>query len=88
MKASYLATGLTTRVHKRTNTLPHNVLSFDEVKNVIRFLNHYSEAHAILLPGRIPGYKRDDIQLLPSSTTKKVCLKQLSNKLTLITCAL
>ena len=63
MKASYLASGLTTRVHKRTNTLPHNVLSFDEEKNV---LNHYSEAHAILLPGRIPGYKHDDIQLLPT----------------------
>ena len=26
--------------------------------------------HAILLPGRIPGYKKDNIQLLPSSTTK------------------
>ena len=26
--------------------------------------------NAILLPGRIPGYRRDDIQLLPSSTTK------------------
>ena len=23
------------------------------------------------LPGRIPGYKRDDIKLLPSSTTKR-----------------
>ena len=28
--------------------------------------------NAMLLPGRIPGYKKDTIQLLPSSTTKKV----------------
>ena len=27
--------------------------------------------HAILLPWRIPGYKRDDVKFLPSSTTKK-----------------
>ena len=28
------------------------------------------EANAMVLPGRVPGYKRSDIQLLPSSTTK------------------
>ena len=28
--------------------------------------------NAIHLPGRIPGYKKDTIQLLPSSTTKNV----------------
>jgi hypothetical protein len=31
----------------------------------------YAESNAILLPGCIPGYKRDDIPLLPSSTAKK-----------------
>jgi hypothetical protein len=30
----------------------------------------YVESNTILLRGRIPGYKWDDIQLLPSSTTK------------------
>ena len=28
------------------------------------------EANAMVLPGRVPGYKRSDIQLLPSSTRK------------------
>ena len=37
----------------------------------MRFLLTYSEEHFLLLPGRIPGYKRSDIQLLPSSTTKR-----------------
>ena len=29
-----------------------------------------TESNAMVLPGRVPGYKRSDIQLLPSSTTK------------------
>ena len=37
-----------------------------------QFLKSYTEENAILLPGRIPGYKRDDIKLLPSSCSKKV----------------
>lgn len=43
----------------------------EDVKNVIQFIMQYAEANAILLPGRVPGYKRDDIQILPSSTTKR-----------------
>ena len=74
IKASYLANGVTTRVHGNTNRLPHNALTFVEIKNVVRFINSYADIHAILLPGRIPGFKRDDLQLLPSSTTKKVII--------------
>lgn len=70
----YIATGLLARTHGNTNRLPKNALTFTEVKNVVKFLENYAEAHAILLPGRIPGYKRTDLQLLPSSTTKKVIL--------------
>ena len=29
-----------------------------------------TEANAMVIPGRVPGYNRSDIQLLPSSTTK------------------
>ena len=38
---------------------------------VIQFLLTYAEQHALLLPGRIPGYSRSDIQLLPSSVSKR-----------------
>lgn len=72
LKAHYLSCGLTTRQHGNTNRLPHNTISFTETKAVVRYLKAYAEDNAILLPGRIPGYKRDDLQLLPSSTTKKV----------------
>ena len=70
--ASFLATGLTPRVHGNTRRLPKQL---EEVKNLVTFLTNYAEKNAILLPGRIPGYKRDDLQLLPSNTTKKVLFR-------------
>jgi hypothetical protein len=76
VKQHYLATGLTTRRHGNTRRLPANALSFRETQNALKFLHAYAESNAILLPGRIPGYKRDDLQLLPSSTTKKVCINR------------
>ena len=72
LKASYLATGLTTRIHGNVRRTPKHALKLYEVKNLVTFLNNFAEKNAILLPGRIPGYKRDDLQLLPSNTTKKV----------------
>ena len=71
LKASFLATGLTMRVHGNTRRLPKHALKLDEVKNLVTFLSNYAEENAIL-PGWIPGYKQDDLQLLPSNTTKKV----------------
>ena len=43
-----------------------------DIKNVVSYILHYAEDHTVLLPGRIPGYKRDDLQFLPSSTRKRV----------------
>ena len=51
------------------HTLPYNCKVY-----AVTFLQNFAEANAILLPGRIPGYKRDDMQLLPSSMTKKVLI--------------
>ena len=43
------------------------------------FTLHIIEANVMVLPGRVPGYKSSDIQLLPSSTTKQkkygICTK-------------
>lgn len=39
----------------------------DTLQHVITFLENYV---AIALPGRVPGFKRTDIKLLPSSATK------------------
>ena len=72
IKKHYLEHGMETRVHKDTRRLPHNALSFDEITSVVKFIENYAEQHAILLPGRIPTYKRDDMKLLPFSASKKV----------------
>ena len=69
IKRSWLEKGLLPRV--REKVVPHNTTKLSDIKNLVRFILQYAEEHAILLPGRIPGYKRDDIQLLPSSTTKR-----------------
>ena len=47
-----------------------HALELDDVRRVVRFVLNYAEQHAIILPGRIPGFKRDDIKALPSDVTK------------------
>lgn len=71
LRGSYLSEGLVPRVHGNTGRAPAHALVMGDVRNIITFVAQYAEANAILLPGRVPGYKRDDIEILPSSTTKK-----------------
>ena len=62
-------------MHGNTKRLPHNHLTHAVITNVTEFLKNYAGENAILLPGRVPGHKRDDIKLLPSSCSKKVSTK-------------
>ena len=70
-KSHYLANGLVSRRDGNTGRVPRNALSLEDVQHVVQFILHYAEANAILLPGRIPAYKKDDMQLLPCSTTRR-----------------
>ena len=70
LQQSLKENGLAPRRHGNLRRLPPNTISFIDTQRVVEFLQTYAEANAILLPGRIPGYKRTDVQLLPSSTTK------------------
>ena len=72
VRKSYLENGLAPRTHGNSNRVPHNALSYTDLCNLVKFIQNYAEQHAILLPGRIPTYKRDDYKLLPSSDSKKV----------------
>ena len=69
IKASFERDGLVPRQHRSHK--PRRALRLADIQYVVTFITNYAEDHAILLPGRIPGYKRDDVILLPSSTTKK-----------------
>jgi hypothetical protein len=63
--------GLTARIHGNTKRKPKHAFSFESVEFLVKFIFNYSEQHALLLPGRVPNYKRSDLQLLPSSDTKR-----------------
>ena len=71
LMANVRSNGLTPRVHGNMRRRPRHALSFNSTEHVVRFLHIYAEEHAMLLPGRIPGYPRTDIQLLPSSLSKR-----------------
>ena len=68
IKASFESNGL--HPHKCPYVKPRHALRLADIEYVVSFVRNYAEDNAILLPGRIPGYKRDDLVLLPSSTTK------------------
>ena len=68
---SLIENGLTPRVHGNTKRLPVHTITLKSVEYVVRFLLNFAEQHALLLP----GYSRDDIKLLPSSTTKRAIWK-------------
>ena len=70
LKDHYEDNGISLRVHGNHGRLPPNATSQvvnEEVKN---FLTNYVKENAVLLPGRIPGFKKEDIKLLSSSKTK------------------
>ena len=72
LKDSYLANGLETRVHGNREDLPYNQMTHIAISHIVKFLKNYAEENAILLPGQIHDYKRDNTKLLPSSRSKKV----------------
>lgn len=72
LKKHYVENGVELRVHKNTKRPPSHAATYEDIVSLMTFLQNYAEANAILLPGRIPAYKRDDLKLLPSNTSKKV----------------
>ena len=70
LKDHYGENGISLRVHGNRKRLPHNTTPQAVNEDVKSFLTNYVEENAVLLPGRIPGFKNDDIKLLSSSDTK------------------
>ena len=76
LQSHYGSNGLTPRVHKNKKRLPHNTTPFSTVQDIVQFLLNLAQEQGLVLPGRVPGYHRTDIQLLPSSTTKLAVWKK------------
>ena len=70
LKEHYENHGISLRVHGNCKRLPNNTLPQTVVEDVKSFLTNYVEKNAICLPGRIPGYRKDNIKLMSSSKTK------------------
>ncbi|ELT98207.1 hypothetical protein CAPTEDRAFT_212414 [Capitella teleta] len=51
-------------------TANKRLLTFNDVKGVSQFMKNHTKTHALALPGRIPGFKRTDIMLLPTAHTR------------------
>ena len=58
------------RVHGNSKRLPSSTSSVETVENVVKFIMNIAEEQAFILPGRVPGFKRVDVKLLPSVLTK------------------
>ena len=34
---------------------------FEDIRRMVAFITNYSEDHALILPGRIPGFRRESV---------------------------
>ncbi|KAI0211495.1 hypothetical protein LSAT2_003674 [Lamellibrachia satsuma] len=68
---SYKTNGLVAK-EKRSGGRRFNIRahSFVDIEHCVAFITNYVEDHALALPGRIPGCRREAVKLLPSSETK------------------
>lgn len=76
LRKHFQSVGLVTREHGNKRKLPHNCSSTQTVNDVKTFIHNYSEEFGLILPGRVPGFKRADVRLLPSSQSKASVWRQ------------
>ena len=68
--SDYVSAGLTPHRHGSTKKLPHNALTFAEIKRFKVFMDNYASCKAVSLPGPHPGQKSLDRILLPTDETR------------------
>ena len=66
----YRDNGLSLRVHGNKKRLPSWTVPSETVEKVVKYILNIAEEQALLLPGRVPGFQRTDVRLLPSVLTK------------------
>ena len=76
LKEHYQEHGIFPRIHGNTNRVPGNATSKKSLEAILAFIENYVEENAIVLPGRIPGFKNEEIRLLSSSETKMSVWKE------------
>ena len=66
LKEHYETYGIYPKTHGNTKRMPSNTLTYASVEDIKTFISNYVEENGVLLPGGVPGYKKDYIKLLPS----------------------
>ena len=49
------------RVNGNKKRLPSSAFSSETIEQVVKFILNTAEEQALLLPGRVPGFKRIDV---------------------------
>ena len=75
----YRKNGLTLRTHGNSKRLQSRATSTETVECVVKFIKNVAEEQALLLPGRVLGFKRIDVKLLLSNLTKHSLWKKFSD---------
>ena len=70
LKDHYEQHGICQRTHGNSNRVPDNATQYSTIDDVHAFIQNYVEENAIILPGRIPGFKSDDVKMLSTSESK------------------
>ena len=73
LKTHFDEYGLSARVHKSAKkpAKRNNELTFDEIHNIVHFIENFAEKVAIPLPGRLPKFRDYRVMKLPSSENKQ-----------------
>ena len=71
LKSHFLSHGCQQRVHGNSFKRNKLAIQFDDSVFVKNFVENYASTNGLLLPGRVPGFKRDDVIVLPCHTTIK-----------------
>ena len=50
--------------------LPSSTFKAETIERVVKFILNIAEQQGLILPGRVPCFKRTDVKLLPSLLTK------------------
>ena len=63
----FLQHGLTPREKKSGGRKYNsNAISAEDTERAVQLIRNFAEDHALVLPGRVPGFKRADVKILPS----------------------
>jgi len=71
LKSTLVTQGIMPKPHQNTVKLPAvRAHSLETRERAVRFLENFAIMHAVVLPGRVPGFKNPDLLLLPCEFTK------------------